>query len=152
MWSGHLLAIADGRYLLDPTITQVERGRCPPLVVELPPWWIEGGKPMFPDIPGTVNAMVRYIAMPGRGGYQRARISACGCGECARPRQLDIWPSSRSSCPQRRWPFWQGAGGRARFVVISHPPPARAAKVVPIVHALFWSAHSRPQFAHRYVR
>jgi hypothetical protein len=29
MWSGHLVAIADGRYLVDPTIDQVESGGCP---------------------------------------------------------------------------------------------------------------------------
>jgi hypothetical protein len=33
---------------------------------------LESGKPLFLDIPGTRNGMVRYVAFPGRGGYQRA--------------------------------------------------------------------------------
>jgi hypothetical protein len=78
LWSGHLVTIVEDRWLLDPTITQVERGRCPPLVIELPTWWLKGGKPIWVDIIGTVNGMVRYTALPGRGGFKNAPDFRCG--------------------------------------------------------------------------
>jgi hypothetical protein len=72
MWHGHLAAIADNRWLLDPTLDQT--GRAPPMVFEFPDEWLAGDwrcyRPSI-DIP-IADGWVRYKAFPGRGGYKSA--------------------------------------------------------------------------------
>jgi hypothetical protein len=72
MWHGHLAAIADSRWLLDPTLDQT--GCAPPMVFEFPEEWLAGDwrcrRPAI-DIP-LAEGFVRYKAFPGRGGYRSA--------------------------------------------------------------------------------
>jgi hypothetical protein len=72
-WRGHLVAIADDRWLLDPTLDQT--GRAPPMVFEFPEEWLAGDwrcwwRPVI-DIP-LADGWVRYESFPGRGGYKSA--------------------------------------------------------------------------------
>lgn len=71
-WRGHLVAIADNRWLLDPTLDQT--GRASPMVFEFPDEWLAGDwrswRPAI-DIP-IADGSVRYKAFPGRGGYKAA--------------------------------------------------------------------------------
>jgi hypothetical protein len=66
-WHGHLVAIAEGRWLLDPTLEQT--GLAPPVVIEFPDWWLAGKQSISAPIP---LGRVRYRAFPGRGGYKYA--------------------------------------------------------------------------------
>jgi hypothetical protein len=67
-WHGHLVATAEGKFVLDATLDQTRLA--PPLVIEIPdPRWWAGGWPLFIQIPGR---QVRYAAFPGRGGYKSA--------------------------------------------------------------------------------
>jgi hypothetical protein len=73
MWPGHLVAIADNRWLLDPTLDQT--GRAPPMVFEFPDEWLAGDwrcwwRPVM-AVP-IADGSVRYRAFPGRGGYKAA--------------------------------------------------------------------------------
>jgi hypothetical protein len=73
MWHGHLVAIADNRWLLDPTLDQT--GRAPLMVFEFPYEWLAGDSRcwwrLVIDIP-IAEGSVRYKAFPGRGGYKAA--------------------------------------------------------------------------------
>jgi hypothetical protein len=72
MWSGHLIAIADGQYLLDATLDQVNERHgmaFEPLVAVAPRWWFDGDKPIFIPVDGRV---ARYTAFPNRGGFKYA--------------------------------------------------------------------------------
>lgn len=66
-WWGHLVAIADGRWLIDPTLDQT--GMAPPIVIEFPDWWLAGKQSILAPVP---CGGVRYRAFPGRGGYKSA--------------------------------------------------------------------------------
>jgi hypothetical protein len=66
-WRGHLVAIAEGRWLLDPTLDQT--GLAPPMVIEFPDWWLAGERSI--EVPIN-DGKVRYRAAPGRGGYKSA--------------------------------------------------------------------------------
>jgi hypothetical protein len=69
-WRGHLVAVANRRYLLDATLDQAGSGATP-IVIEFPSWWIDiAHKPIF--VPLVNGGMVRYVAFPGRGGYKSA--------------------------------------------------------------------------------
>jgi hypothetical protein len=67
-WWGHLVAVADGRFLLDPTLDQT--GLAPPVTIEItdPRFW-SGQCPIFVPIAG---GLARYMAFPGRGGFRLA--------------------------------------------------------------------------------
>ena len=71
-WRGHLVAIADNRWLLDPTLDQT--GRASPMVFEFPDEWLAGDwrswRPAI-DVP-IADGWVRYKAFPERGGYKSA--------------------------------------------------------------------------------
>jgi len=67
MWWGHLVAIAEDRWILDPTLDQ--SGLAPPVVIEFPDWWLAGKQTIF--VPSTYGE-IRYTAFPGRGGYKSA--------------------------------------------------------------------------------
>jgi hypothetical protein len=67
MWNGHLVAVADRRYLLDATLDQAGLGASS-IVIDIPSCWFDTWeKPIFIPISG---GMVRYVAYPGRGGYK----------------------------------------------------------------------------------
>jgi hypothetical protein len=66
-WEGHLVAIAEDKWLLDPTLDQT--GLAPPMVIGFPDWWLRGKRLIFVPI---ANGRVRYEAFPGRGGYKTA--------------------------------------------------------------------------------
>jgi hypothetical protein len=72
MWHGHLVAIADRRWLLDPTLDQTDRA--PPMVFEFPDQWLAGDwrsrRPAI-DVP-IADGWARYKAFPGRGGFKAA--------------------------------------------------------------------------------
>jgi hypothetical protein len=65
MWNGHLVAIAERKWILDPTLDQT--GISPPMVIEFPDWWLAGEQPIWALFRG---GEVRYFAYPGRGGYK----------------------------------------------------------------------------------
>ena len=65
-WHGHLAAIAEDRWLIDPSLDQT--GLAPPMVVEFPEWWLAGGRRTI-RVP-IDGGWVRYRAYPGRGGYR----------------------------------------------------------------------------------
>lgn len=68
----HVIAIADGQYLLDATLDQAneEDGMAfQPLVAVAPRWWFKGGRPIF--IP-TDGGVVRYVAVPKRSEFKYA--------------------------------------------------------------------------------
>lgn len=67
MWKGHLVAVADGKWLLDPTLDQTRLA--PPMVVELPDGWLNSWKAIF--IPIT-DGQVRYAIFPQQVGYKSA--------------------------------------------------------------------------------
>jgi hypothetical protein len=64
-WKGHLVAIAEGRWIVDPTLDQTRRA--PPMVIEFPEWWLAGEHSIFVPIP---NGRAVYTAWPGKGGYK----------------------------------------------------------------------------------
>jgi hypothetical protein len=66
-WWGHLVAIAEGKWIVDPTLDQTDIS--PPMVIEFPDWWLAGRQSIFVPIP---EGEVRYKAFPGRGGYKSA--------------------------------------------------------------------------------
>jgi hypothetical protein len=75
MWRGHLTVVAEGAYLLDPTLDQVNEDRpdlgATPMVVPVTPAWLRGeGSVRVPT--GVLGAQVRYSAFPGRGGFKSA--------------------------------------------------------------------------------
>jgi hypothetical protein len=73
MWNGHLVAVADDRYVLDATLDQAnaEHGyRFRPIVLEVPPRWFHDERAVFVEIPGA--GVVRYTAFPRHSGYRSA--------------------------------------------------------------------------------
>jgi hypothetical protein len=78
MWKGHLTVIADGRFLLDPTLDQIDG--CKPFTGEITDmwlrgeqtlWWVDGVRANgFPA--QKAESATRYHAFPGRGGWKSA--------------------------------------------------------------------------------
>jgi hypothetical protein len=78
MWRGHLVAIAESKWLIDPTLDQTSL--VPPMVIEFPEIWLAGDRLVEvmiasdnmtgPFIP--VDGKVQYRAFPDRGGYKYA--------------------------------------------------------------------------------
>jgi hypothetical protein len=64
-WKGHLIAVAEERWIVDPTLDQT--GRAPPMVIEFPRWWLAGEHSIVVPI---LHGGVRYTAWPGKGGYK----------------------------------------------------------------------------------
>jgi hypothetical protein len=79
MWRGHLAVVAMRRYLMDPTLDQIN-GR-DPLVGEITPRWLSGehsmwwidGEPAETLSLSQADHAVRYRAFPGRGGWKGAQ-------------------------------------------------------------------------------
>jgi hypothetical protein len=78
-WRGHVVAIVAGRFLLDPTLDQVNEGHphlgAAPMTIELPPsfWgnYQRGEYPPAADAPtGTLGSTVRYRRYPRQVGWK----------------------------------------------------------------------------------
>lgn len=79
MWHGHLAVIAAGRFLLDPTLDQIDGQE--PFTSEITDAWLRGEETLWwlDGIPakrvtgsGQVAETLRYRALPHRGGWKRA--------------------------------------------------------------------------------
>jgi len=73
VWRGHLVAIADGKWLVDPTVDH--SGLVPPMVIEFPEIWLAGDRWVdvtIKDSSNSVAGSIQYRAFPGRGGYKYA--------------------------------------------------------------------------------
>jgi hypothetical protein len=74
-WRGHLVVIAGGRYLMDPTLDQVNVGhpwlKAEPFTGEVTLEFLHGEKSLF-TAAGKAGSTVCYTAFPGRGGFKSA--------------------------------------------------------------------------------
>jgi hypothetical protein len=72
MWRGHLAVVADGQFLLDPTLDQVNDTDpdfgAEPFVSEIEPNFLVDPRSYLLSTTGA--SRVRYYAFPGRGGFK----------------------------------------------------------------------------------
>ena len=75
MWKGHLVTIAEGLVLLDPTLPQVNVGHpwlaAEPMTVPVTPAFLAGTE-TFRVPTGSAGATASYWAFPARGGWKHA--------------------------------------------------------------------------------